>query len=149
MNCLKIDPNLLKKRIDTRRRDFNYTCLDMFKEYNLPVEIYERGLIQRDFVHVDDVVDSIYLSILNNSGFNIYNIGSGKPIDLTSVAEIMKVNYNSKSKIEIVNKFRDGDVLGAFSDNLKASKILNYQPKIELSVGLNNYCDWFKYEYEK
>ena len=116
---------------------------------NLPVEIYERGLIQRDFVHVDDVVDSIYLSILNNSGFNIYNIGSGKPIDLTSVAEIMKVNYNSKSKIEIVNKFRDGDVLGAFSDNLKASKILNYQPKIELSVGLNNYCDWFKYEYEK
>ena len=40
MNCLKIDPNLLKKRIDTRRRDFNYTCLDMIKEYNLPVEIY-------------------------------------------------------------------------------------------------------------
>jgi len=116
---------------------------------NSPVEIYERGLIQRDFVHVDDVVDSIYLSILNNSGFNIYNIGSGQAIDLTSVAETLKVNYNSKSKIEIVKKYRDGDVLGAFSDNFKASKILNYQPKVELSVGLNNYCEWFKYEFKK
>jgi len=40
MNCLEIDPNLLSKKIDTRKRDTNYTCLNPIKEYNLPVKVY-------------------------------------------------------------------------------------------------------------
>jgi dTDP-L-rhamnose 4-epimerase len=114
---------------------------------NSTVEIYEKGLIQRDFVHVNDVVDSIYLSIKNNFGYNIYNIGSGKPVDLTEVAQKLKFNYNSKSKIKIVDKYRNGDVLGAFSDNKKASKLLKYKPKVKLDSGLEEYCAWFKSEY--
>ena len=38
MNCLKIDPNLLK--IDTKIREYNYIFLDILKEYKLPIEIY-------------------------------------------------------------------------------------------------------------
>ena len=36
MNCLKIDPELLIKRIDPPLRDTNYNFLDLLKEYNLP-----------------------------------------------------------------------------------------------------------------
>ncbi len=114
---------------------------------NSTVEIYEKGLIQRDFVHVNDVVESIYLSLKNNLGYNIYNIGSGKPVFLTDVAQKLKHNYKSKSKIEIVDKYRNGDVLGAFSDNEKANKILKYKPMVKLESGLEEYCDWFNSEY--
>ena len=40
MNCLKMDPNLLSKGINNRKRDFSYTCLDILKKYNLPCGIY-------------------------------------------------------------------------------------------------------------
>ena len=40
MNCLKVDPEILIKRIDSSLRDTNYTCLDLLKEYNLPENIY-------------------------------------------------------------------------------------------------------------
>ena len=40
MNCLKVDPNLFIKKIDPKRRDSCYNCLDLLKEYNLPIKIY-------------------------------------------------------------------------------------------------------------
>ena len=42
MNCLKIDPNNLLKKIDHLRREYNYSILDSLKEYNIPIEIYYR-----------------------------------------------------------------------------------------------------------
>ena len=42
MNCLKIDPNNLLKKIDHPRREYNYSCLDNLREYNIPIEIYYR-----------------------------------------------------------------------------------------------------------
>ena len=40
MNCLKIDPNDLIKKIDNPRREYNYSILDSLNEYNIPVGIY-------------------------------------------------------------------------------------------------------------
>ena len=40
MNCLNLDPNLLIKKIDPKRRDNQYSCLDLLREFNLPIEIY-------------------------------------------------------------------------------------------------------------
>ena len=40
MNCLKIDPEILIKRIDPALRDTTYTFLELLKEYNLPANIY-------------------------------------------------------------------------------------------------------------
>tara|TARA_Y100000817_G_scaffold267453_1_gene224089 strand:+ start:1013 stop:1396 length:384 start_codon:yes stop_codon:yes gene_type:complete len=40
MNCLKIDPNNLIKKIDNPRREYNYSILDSLNEYNIPVGIY-------------------------------------------------------------------------------------------------------------
>ncbi len=40
MNCLHLDPNLLTNKIDSKRRDFIYTCFDNLKEYNIPINIY-------------------------------------------------------------------------------------------------------------
>ena len=42
MNCLKINPNDLIKKIDHQRREYNYSILDSLKEYNIPIEIYYR-----------------------------------------------------------------------------------------------------------
>ena len=42
MNCLKINPNDLIKKIDHPRREYNYSILDSLNEYNIPIKIYYR-----------------------------------------------------------------------------------------------------------
>jgi hypothetical protein len=45
MNCLNIDPNLFKAKIDHKLRDFNYSCLDLLTSYEIPIEIYYHYLL--------------------------------------------------------------------------------------------------------
>ena len=45
MNCLHMDPNLLVKKIDQKKRDFNYTCFANLEEFNIPVTIYYDYLV--------------------------------------------------------------------------------------------------------
>ena len=45
MNCLKINPVDLLNKIDNPRRDYNYSCFDLLKEYNIPIEIYYQYLL--------------------------------------------------------------------------------------------------------
>lgn len=40
MNCLKVDPELLIKRINIKLRDNEYTFLNILDEYNIPIKIY-------------------------------------------------------------------------------------------------------------
>jgi len=40
MNCLHLDPTLLRMKLDIKRRDFNYTCFDNLNEYNIQIIIY-------------------------------------------------------------------------------------------------------------
>ena len=40
MNCLHIDPNLVVKKIEGKRRDYNYSCFDLLRDFAIPIEIY-------------------------------------------------------------------------------------------------------------
>ncbi len=40
MNCLDIDPKLLKKKISYKLRSYNYDCFDLLKEYKISQDIY-------------------------------------------------------------------------------------------------------------
>lgn len=111
---------------------------------NQDLEIYEHGLIQRDFVEVRDVARAINKSIFEyEESFNVFNVGSGTPTTLIELAEILKELFNSKSKIRITGKFRNGDVLGALSSNENISDGLNFKAGISLSEGLEHYSEWF------
>ena len=48
MNCLKVDPELLVKRIDSKLRDTNYDCLDILNDYNISPNIYYDFLLGID-----------------------------------------------------------------------------------------------------
>jgi len=40
MNCLNINPDKLNKKMSHKLRDFNYSCLDLLKSYEIPIHIY-------------------------------------------------------------------------------------------------------------
>ena len=107
------------------------------------INVYEDGLETRDFVYVEDVVESIILSIRKQtSGCDIYNIGSGVPTSMLKMAELMNSCFGSKSALRISGDFRIGDIRHNFADSSKAQKDLGYKPSYSVEKGVKNFCDW-------
>ena len=59
MNCLKVDPESLIKRIDPALRNINYNFLDLLKEYNLSSKIYYDYLLGIDEYKLKNVWNHI------------------------------------------------------------------------------------------
>ena len=66
---------------------------------NEDIELYEGGEITRDYIHVEDVVRAIDVIIADCPVDKIINVGSGKPIKLKELIDIVRLNSNSTSKI--------------------------------------------------
>ena len=82
-----------------------------------PINIFEDGLESRDFVYIDDVVNSIYLSIINETANdNSYNVGTGIATTVLEVAEILQECYGIKVPTTISGNYRLGDIRHNFAD---------------------------------
>lgn len=88
----------------------------------------------RDYIHVEDLANGHILAIYNQkkqSGFHIYNLGTGKP---SSVLEMIKA-FEEANGIKIPYKIcprRNGDIAISYANITKAKKELNFSPKYDL-----------------
>ena len=91
----------------------------------------------RDFVYIDDVIDSIIKSLLDRGADgNIINIGSGKPKKIKKIIEYIKFltngGYPQYGKI----KLRKDEVLKIYPNIQKAKRKIKWKPKISFEKGL-------------
>ena len=107
--------------------------------------ILSEGNQIKDFTYVDDIVDFILISFIKKDiEGNIINIGSGRPISVKSIVEII----NSKIKLGMpkfnkkYNKFIENNEL--IPDLSKSKNLLNWNSKTSLDVGLQHTIDWYK-----
>lgn len=108
------------------------------------IEIYEQGLIIRDFIEIRDVTRAIQMCFFNcDDNFDVFNLGSGVPTTLIELAEVLKEIFNSNSEIKITDKYRKGDVIGALSNNQRIQSKTSFSSQIGLREGLKRYSDWF------
>jgi|LakMenEpi03Aug12_release.lakeMendotaPanAssembly.Ray.scaffolds.fasta_scaffold481499_2 dTDP-L-rhamnose 4-epimerase len=97
---------------------------------NSVIEVFEDGEITRDFIDVRDVVDLFIKSLhilpkISENG--IFDVGTGNPITLLRVAQILKEKH--KVDYQITGKFRFGDVRSAWSDISDTSRFFRWEPK--------------------
>jgi len=104
-----------------------------------PIIINGDGKNTRDFVHVDDVVQSIKKSIthIDKKMGNTYNIASGTSTSLNDLARLLLKYSNKKSKI-IHKPKKSGDIIHSNASINLAKKELQYFPKIKINKGLKN-----------
>ena len=109
--------------------------------------INEDGKQTRDFVHVRDVVEACLASMIKKEAdYQVFNVGSGKPVNIAGVAEIIIRLYHSKVKPEITGRVRKLDVRHCYADISKISKLLDWTPKISLEAGLKEVITWAENE---
>ena len=121
MNCLKIDPNLLK--IDTKIREYNYIFLDILKEYKLPIEIYYDYLLS---------IEEFKLKSLWNHTIKKWN---QMKQDLSDKQDFIKSELSATDYHQIHKKMTDTELNKVFSDFVG----LNYFKGIFVCNCIQNY----------
>ena len=116
---------------------------------NSPI-IFEDGNQTRDFVHIKDVCQALILSMEKQNATNeIFNVGTGIPISINQVAEILSKYINPKISPKITNQYRPGDIRHCFADISKISSKLGYKPIFSFEEGMEELIEWVKLQQGK
>ena len=101
-----------------------------------PPTIFGDGEQTRDFIHVSDVVKAIWKA-LESETEGVYNIGSGKPVSINSLARTMINLAGLELKPEHAPP-RQGDIKESYANINKATKYLKWKPETTLEDGLKH-----------
>ncbi len=103
--------------------------------------------IVRDFLDVRDVVEAYYLLLKKGVKGEVYNICSGKGIELKNVIDMLSNILNIKVKIEqnplLVRPLENKKIIGSYD---KIKNQLGWQPNISLQASLQDIVSYWKNE---
>ncbi|MBO9731723.1 MAG: NAD-dependent epimerase/dehydratase family protein [Chitinophaga sp.] len=107
------------------------------------INIFEDGKESRDFVFIDDVVDATILGIeKEEAGNEVFNVGTGVPIDVITVVENLMACYNTTVDFNVSGNFRLGDIRHNYASLEKIKDMLGFVPKVRFEEGLKRFTDW-------
>jgi UDP-glucuronate 4-epimerase len=122
------------------------------------IEVYNNGIMYRDFTYIDDIVNGIFLALFNSYNTNdncmklessnlyrIYNIGNSKPILLLDYIKELEINIGKTANVKMLPMHK-ADVQKTWA---KIDKIMGigYEPRVDYKQGVKNFIDWYKKYY--
>ncbi len=111
---------------------------------NAPL-VFEDGAQQRDFVSVHDVVQANLLAMERpEADGQVFNIGSGQPVSICEIAEVLAHELGSGLPADITGKYRAGDIRHCFADISAAARVLGYAPSIRFAEGIRELVEWLR-----
>jgi len=108
-----------------------------------PLTVYGDGSQTRCFQYVDDLIEGVY-RLLFSDFVEPVNIGTTREITVKQFAEI--VNMISENEAGIIYKEEriKGDPQNRQPDTTRAKQLLNWEPQVELEVGLAKTIEYFR-----
>jgi len=114
-----------------------------------PMTIYGDGKQTRSFCYVDDMVKGIKKSMMTNRAKGkVINLGNPNEYKILELAEKIKRMVKSNSKIKF-GSLPEDDPTRRKPSITRAKKLLNWEPKVSLTQGLEKTIAWFKDKLEK
>ncbi len=130
-----------------------------------PIEVYNNGLMKRDFTYIDDLVISIVKlvdqvpnvkndinkmkndSLSSIAPWRVVNIGSSSPIKLEYFLEVLEKKIGTKIKKRYL-EMQAGDVKETYADISLLQSLINYTPSTDIEIGIENFLTWYKKYYQ-
>lgn len=129
-----------------------------------PIDVYNRGLMRRDFTYIDDIVEGV-IRVLdktpesnpNWSGDNpdpsssiapykLYNIGNNNPVELMHYIETLEKALG-KTAIKNLLPMQPGDVPATYADVADLETDVGFKPQTSVEEGIENFVQWYKKYY--
>ena len=115
------------------------------------IKVFNNGDLSRDFTHIDDIVIGVKSAMLSDSLnkklYELYNIGNNKPVVLTKFIETIE-KYLGQKAIKKMLPMQDGDVKKTWASISKITKDYNFQNKVSLDKGIEEFINWYKLYHE-
>ena len=110
---------------------------------NDDVQLYDGGIVLRDYMHVDDVSRAIKWIIDRGSENQIYNIATGQPRHFCDIIQLA-VDKLSDCRSKIISsetpEFYAKTQAKNFSLNVEKLNNLNFKQTISLDIGIEQLC---------
>jgi UDP-glucuronate 4-epimerase len=129
-----------------------------------PIDVFNRGEMERDFTYVGDVVEGIVrvLDIIpkangelesqppdparSSAPYRLYNIGNNNPVQLTDFIATLERALGRKA-IRNLMPMQDGDVRATCADIEDLHLVTGFAPGTPLERGIGNYVQWYRKHY--
>jgi len=125
-----------------------------------PIEVYNNGLMVRDFTYVDDIVEGV-VRVLNqpasknatwdarhpdpassSAPYRIFNIGNSQPVKLMRYIEVLE-KYLGKKAVINFQPMQPGDVPETWADVSELKAAVGYSPRTGIEDGIGRFVDWY------
>lgn len=101
------------------------------------------GSTSRDYTYISDIVDGVVRSLDRPAGYQIYNLGNGSPVSLSSFIKLVEKSVGTPAKIRVCPE-QPGDVPRTCADISKARTMLGYNPQVTFADGIDKTVDWYQ-----
>ena len=106
------------------------------------VKLWGDGSPKREFLHVDDLAEALYICMDKYDSEEIINIGTGEDVTIKELAEIIVDVTGYKNKYEWDTSKPNGTPRKVM--NVDKMKSLGWEPKINLRKGIETTYEWYK-----
>lgn len=100
------------------------------------VEIWGNGNTVRDYIYVKDAAKAIYLSLIANTKYNLFNISSGKGYKINDILDIFRNMLKLDFNVSYLPS-RNSDVPVNVLANNRAIEYLKWKPETTLEDAIN------------
>jgi dTDP-L-rhamnose 4-epimerase len=108
------------------------------------LDVYEDGVINRDFVYIDDVASALVAAIERPPAEQrVLDLGSGVRTTIHDAARMIAAHHGAPEP-QVSGKFRDGDVRSAWADVTATRAALGWAPTWTFEDGSAAVSDWLK-----
>lgn len=119
-----------------------------------PIDVYNNGVMKRDFTYIDDIVDGVvrvmdktpnpnenkFSSV--NPPYRIFNIGNNNPVSLRDFITAIEKACKAKANENLL-PMQPGDVASTHAEINSLIKEYGYKPNRSVEDGLKSFVNWY------
>ncbi len=107
-----------------------------------PIDVYNHGDLRRDFTYIDDIVNGVISALDRPFDFEIFNLGSHRPIELMYFIEVLEDVVGRKAEKNML-PMQPGDVKETYADIDKSREMLGFEPEVSIEEGIELFISWY------
>ena len=123
-----------------------------------PINVFNNGVMQRDFTYIDDIVNGIIRTINKapspqystvttaTAPYKIYNIGNNQPVTLRRFITAIEDACGKKAQENLL-PMQAGDVPITYADIDELVEDIGFKPETSIEEGIKQFVDWYKQYY--
>ena len=126
-----------------------------------PIEVFNNGLMQRDFTYIDDIVEGVLRTMAHiphgdaawdgenpdpgssPAPWRVYNIGNNQPVALLDMIAMLE-RALGREAVKLLRPMQPGDVPSTFADIAALERDVGFRPRMPLEEGIDRFVSWYR-----